>query len=186
METTSRRINCFNLRHFLRSFKKACRIRRDSIKSVKGASLETRNKQACDNYDYVGEEPDKASSDSNSLYQCEMPVERIKKLKAQRDSMSRLEGLPLGVKSCFPTVDKRYISFLALKLWIGVLLIFAVNQSMWSNSLSPSPRDQFWSQPRCSTGVVMGLVTAYRTTTLTWRILRTLTISCISGIEMVL
>ena len=57
---------------------------------------------------------------------------------------------------------------------------------MWSNSLSPSPRDQFWSQPRCSTGVVMALVTAHRTTTLTWRILRTLTISCISGIEIVL
>ena len=91
----------------MRSLKKACRIRRDSLKSVKEASLETKNKIACDNYDYVGEEPDKGSSDNNSLYQCEMPVERMKKLKAQRDSMSRLEGLPLGVKSCYPTVDKR-------------------------------------------------------------------------------
>ena len=107
METSTRRTNCFNLRQFLRSFKKACRIRRDSIKSAKGESLETRNKHAFDNYDYVGEEPDTVSSDNNSLYQCEMPVEKMKKLKAQRDSMSRLEGLPLGVKSCFPTVDKR-------------------------------------------------------------------------------
>ena len=106
METTTRS-NSFNLRRFMKSFKKACRIRRDSLKSAKGGSLETRNKQAFDNYDYVGEEPDKVASDNNSLYQCEMPVERMKKLKAQRDSMSRLEGLPLGVKSCFPEVDRR-------------------------------------------------------------------------------
>ena len=100
----------------MKSFKKACRIRRDSLKSVKGGSLETRNKHkhAYDNYDYVGEESDKMASDNNSLYQCEMPVERMKKLKAQRDSMSRLEGLPLGVKSCFPEVDKRCQSFLTL------------------------------------------------------------------------
>ena len=101
----------------MKSFKKACRIRRDSLKSAKEASLETRNKQACDNYDYVGEEPDTVSSDNNSLYQCEMPVEKMKKLKAQRDSMSRLEGLPLGVKSCFPTVDKRYKLFVMFKDW---------------------------------------------------------------------
>ena len=87
------------------------------MKSAKGESLETRNKQAFDNYDYVGEEPDTVSSDNNSLYQCEMPVEKMKKLKAQRDSMSRLEGLPLGVKSCFPTVDKRYKLFIMFKDW---------------------------------------------------------------------
>ena len=103
METTTKNFNNFNPRRFLRSVKKAFRIRRDSIKSVREAIQESSNKQSSDDYDYVGEEP---LASSNSLYHCEMPVERIKKLKAQRDSMSRLEGLPLGVKSCFPTVDK--------------------------------------------------------------------------------
>ena len=60
-----------------------------------------------DNYDYVEEDVDKVSSDI-SLYQCEMPAEKIKRLKAKQDSLSRLKDLPLGVKSLYPTINTRW------------------------------------------------------------------------------
>ena len=37
-----------------------------------------------------------------------MPAEKIKRLKAKQDSLSRLKDLPLGVKSLYPTINTRW------------------------------------------------------------------------------
>ena len=69
----------------------------------------SRNSVSEENYDYVEEDTDKVSADI-SLYQCEMPAEKIKRLKAKQDSLSRLKDLPLGVKSLYPTINTRCVS----------------------------------------------------------------------------
>lgn len=69
-----------------------------------GRASNSVNVKATDNYDYVEGDVSRVSGDM-SLYQCEMPEEKIRRLKAKRDSMSRLKDLPLGVKSCYPTVN---------------------------------------------------------------------------------
>ena len=72
-----------------------------------GRASNSVNVKATDNYDYVEGDVSRVSGDM-SLYQCEMPEEKIRRLKAKRDSMSRLKDLPLGVKSCYPTVNTRF------------------------------------------------------------------------------
>jgi len=50
--------------------------------------------------DYVSEdELDQVSGDSISLYQCEMPAEKLAKLKAMNSSMSRMRDLPAGLRN---------------------------------------------------------------------------------------
>ena len=44
-----------------------------------------------DDYDYVKEDGVSSDIESISLYKCEMPEEKIRKLRQQRDSMSRLK-----------------------------------------------------------------------------------------------
>jgi len=104
-----KRFNHSNLsiNHLWNNIRKICRGKNKKVpycSKTKPVSA-TFGRKANDDYVEV-EEEDRVSSDSISLYQCEMPAEKIKKLKAKQDSMSRLQGLPLGVKSCYPTVDK--------------------------------------------------------------------------------
>merc|ERR1712112_723957 len=113
-ETNFKRFSCRSFKNlFYSSIRKAFKkapvannsTKKETNKDVLNVQIERHNN---DNYDYVQEDNiDKVSSDSISLYQCEMPAERIRKLRAKQDSMSRLKDLPLGVKSCYPAVDTR-------------------------------------------------------------------------------
>merc|ERR1712133_306746 len=113
-ETNFKRFSCRSFKNLFyssirKAFKKGSSTsnerKEETNKELVNVQIERHNS---DNYDYVQEDNvDKISSDSISLYQCEMPAERIRKLRAKKDSMSRLKDLPLGIKSCYPAVDTR-------------------------------------------------------------------------------
>jgi len=108
-ESNSKKSSCCGIKSFISSgLKKVFRKTKssDSVKQQKSDHIKESGSGATsrDDYDYVKE--DGVSSDSISLYKCEMPEEKIRKLRQQRDSMSRLKDLPLGVKSPYPSIDK--------------------------------------------------------------------------------
>ena len=89
-ETNFKRFSCRSFKNlFYSSIRKAFKkapvannsTKKETNKDVLNVQIERHNN---DNYDYVQEDNiDKVSSDSISLYQCEMPAERIRKLRVR-------------------------------------------------------------------------------------------------------
>jgi len=111
-ELNSKNSSCCGIKSFIRSgIKKVFRKTKSSDsekqqKSEKNIKESGSGATSRDDYDYVKEDGVSSDIESISLYKCEMPEEKIRKLRQQRDSMSRLKDLPLGVKSPYPSVDK--------------------------------------------------------------------------------
>ena len=84
MDEKMKRFNHSNLsiNHLWNNLRKICRgmNKKVSNSSKTKPALATSGRKANDDYVEV-EEEDRVSSDSISLYQCEMPAEKIKKLK---------------------------------------------------------------------------------------------------------
>ena len=87
-ETNFKRFSCRSFKNLLyssirKAFKKGSSTsnerKEETNKEIVNVQIERHNN---DNYDYVQEDNvDKISSDSISLYQCEMPAERIRRLR---------------------------------------------------------------------------------------------------------
>ena len=85
-ETNFKRFSCRSFKNLVyssirKAFKKGSSNEKkgETNKEIVDVRIERHNN---DNYDYVQEDNvDKISSDSISLYQCEMPAERIRKLR---------------------------------------------------------------------------------------------------------